>query len=70
MCDTILRNLRVTTSALVSWKNMEKRKTNILLELMDDIIIEYPNNKEYIQQELHEKCKREWIPIDIVILFF
>ena len=49
---------------------MEKRKTNILLELMDDIIIEYPNNKEYIQQELHEKCKREGIPIDIVILFF
>ena len=70
MCDTILRNLRVTTSALVSWKNMEKRKTNIILELMDDIIIEYPNNKEYIQQELHEKCKREGIPIDIVILFF
>ena len=49
---------------------MEKRKTNILLELMDDIIIEYPNNKEYIQQELHEKCKREGIPIDIIILFF
>ena len=31
---------------------MEKRKTNILLELTDDIIVEYPDTKEYIQQKL------------------
>ena len=40
---------------------MEKRKTNILLELIDDIIIKYPNTKEYFQQKLHEKCNREGI---------
>ena len=40
---------------------MEKRKTNILLELIDDIIIKYPNTKKYFQQKLHEKCNREGI---------
>ena len=49
---------------------MEKRKTNILLELIYDIIIEYPYTKEYIQQKLYVKCDREGIPIDKVILFF
>ena len=47
---------------------MEKRKTNILLELIDDMINEYPNTKEYIQQKLYEKCDREGIPTDKVIL--
>ena len=47
---------------------MEKRKTNILLELIDDMINEYPNTKEYIQQQLYEKCDREGIPTDKVIL--
>ena len=49
---------------------MEKRKTNILLELIDDIIVEYPNTKEYIQQKLQEKFKREGILIDTVIFIF
>ena len=49
---------------------MEKRKTNILLELIDDIIIEYPDTKEYIQQKLQEKCEREGILIDTVIFIF
>ena len=47
---------------------MEKRKTNILLELIDDMINEYPNTKEYIQQKLYEKCDREGVPTDKVIL--
>ena len=38
---------------------MEKRETNILLELIDDIIVEYPDSKEYIQQKLQEKCETE-----------
>ena len=45
---------------------MEKRKTNIILELIDGIIMEYPNTKEYIQQKLYEKCAREGMPIDKV----
>ena len=49
---------------------MEKRKTNILLELIDDIIVEYPDTKEYIQQKLQEKCEREGILIDTVNIFF
>ena len=49
---------------------MENRKKYILLEVIDDIIIEYPNSKEYIQQKLYEKCDREGIPIDKIILSF
>lgn len=26
---------------------------------MDDIIIEYPDNNDFIQQKLNEKCGRE-----------
>ena len=48
---------------------MEKRKANILLELWN-IIVQYPDTKEYIEQKLHEKCKREGVSIDMVILFF
>ena len=43
---------------------MENRKINILLELMDDIIIKYPNNKKYILQNLHVTCNREEIPVE------
>ena len=42
----------------------------ILLELIDAIIVEYLDTKEYIQQKLQEKCEREGILIDTVIFFF
>ena len=49
---------------------MENRKTNILLELTEDIIVEYLDTKECTQQKLQEKCGREVILIDMVIIFF
>ena len=49
---------------------MEKSKTNIPLEAMGDIITEYPDIKNFIQQKLIEKCNWEGISIDQVILFF
>ena len=49
---------------------MEKLKTKILLEVIDDIIIEYPDTNDLIQQKLNEKCDREGISIDKVICFF
>ena len=49
---------------------MKQRKTNILLELIDDIIVKYPNTKEYIEKKLQEKCKREGILIGTVIFIF
>ena len=33
---------------------MKKLKANILLEMIDDIIIEYPDTKDFIQQKLIE----------------
>ena len=56
-------------SVLVS-KKMEKLKTTILLEVINDIIIEYPDTNNFIQQKLNEKCDREGISINKVICFF
>ena len=49
---------------------MEKHKTNILLELIDDIIVEYLDTKECIQQKLQEERKGEGILVDTVIFIF
>ena len=43
---------------------MKGRRTNILLELIDDILVKYPDTEEYIQQKLQEKCEREGILIE------
>ena len=45
---------------------MAKLKTMILLEMINDIITEYPNIDYFIQQMLIEKCDREWISINEV----
>ena len=49
---------------------MENLKTNILLEVIDDIIIEYPDTNDLIQQKLSEKCDREGVSIDKATCFF
>ena len=38
--------------------------------MINDIITEYPNTNDFIQQKLIEKCDREGISIDEVIYFF
>ena len=45
---------------------MAKLKTKILLEMINDIITEYPNINDFMQQKLIEKCDREGISIDEV----
>ena len=55
------------SSALVR-KKMTKLKTKILLEMIDDIITEYPNINNFIQRKLIEKCDREEMSIDEVSL--
>ena len=47
---------------------MAKLKTKILLEMIDDIITEHPNIKEFKQRKLIEKCDRDGIPIDEIRL--
>ena len=42
----------------------------MLLELIDNVIVQYRDTKEYIQQKLQKKCKREGIPIDTVSFIF
>ena len=40
------------------------------MEIINDIITEYPNTNDFIQQNLIEKCDREEISIDEVIYSF
>ena len=40
---------------------MAKLKTKVLFEVIDDMIIEYPNMNDFIQQKLIEKYVREGI---------
>ena len=54
-------------SALVS-KKIAKLKTNILLEMINDVNTEYPNINDFIQWKLIEKCDREGISIEDVCL--
>ena len=51
-------------------KKMAKLKTKILLEMINDIITEYPNSNDFIKQKLIEKSDREGTSIDEVIYFF
>ena len=48
---------------------MEKLITKILLEVIGDIITEYQDTNNFIQQTLSRNCDREGISIDKVILF-
>ena len=38
--------------------------------MIDEIIIDYSNTKNFIQQKLIEKCDRKGISIDKAICFF
>ena len=40
------------------------------MEVIDEIIIDYSNTKNFIQQKLIEKCDRKGISIDKAICFF
>ena len=44
-----LRDLRLMSSALVSKNKMERLKRKILLKVIDDIVIEYPDTNDFIQ---------------------
>ena len=37
--------------------------------MMNDIVTEYPNTNDFIQQKLTEKCDREGILIDEAVFF-
>ena len=43
---------------------MGKLKTKILLEVINDVVIEYPDTRDFIEQKLIEKYNREGISID------
>ena len=63
--------MRLLSNALVNKKKKkENLKTKILLEVIEDIIIKYPNTYDFTQQKLNEKCNREGILTDKSFFFF
>ena len=48
---------------------MENIKIKILLEAINDVIMEYPNSNDVIEQKLNEQCDREGMSIDKIICF-
>ena len=44
------------------WKSLKK----ILLEMINDIITEYPDFNDFVQRKLINNCNREGVPIDEV----
>ena len=66
-----LWDLRLISSAvsavLIKKKRKEEKiKTKALLKVIDDIIIEYSNTTDFIQQKLNKKCDKEGISTDKV----
>ena len=53
-------------SSVLGSYNIAKAKTKILLEMINDIITEYPRINDFIEGKLIEKCDREGISIDEV----
>ena len=49
---------------------MAKLKTQIILEMINDIINKYRKTNDFVQQKLIEKCDREGISIGELSYFF
>ena len=57
------------SNALVS-KTWQSLKQRFLWEVINDVVIKYLETREFIEQDLTERCNREGISIDEVIYFF
>ena len=49
---------------------MEKRKLKITLEVLNEVIAEFPETKEFIAERLEQKCAKENISVEEVIFIF
>ena len=57
------------SNALVS-KTWQSLKQRFFWEMINDVVIKYLDTREFIEQDLIERCNREGISIDEVIYFF
>ena len=49
---------------------MEKRKLKITLKVLNEVIAEFPETKEFIEERLEQKCLKEKISVEDVIYIF
>ena len=49
---------------------MEKRKLKITLKVLTEVIAEFPETKEFIEERLEQKCLKEKISVEDVIYIF
>ena len=49
---------------------MEKKKALYSIKMLSEVSYAFPDNKDFIEEKLEEKCSREKIPIEKVIHFF
>ena len=49
---------------------MEKRKFKITLNVLQEVSVEFPETKQFIEEHLEQKCFKENISLEKVIYFF
>ena len=49
---------------------MEKRKLKITLKVLDEVQVQFPQTKEFIEERLKQKYLKENIPVEEVIFLF
>ena len=49
---------------------MDKRKLNIVIEILQAVSVEFPHTQGFIEEHLEQKCQKENISSEEVIYFF
>ena len=49
---------------------MEKWKLKITLEVLNEVKVEFPETKKFIEERLEQKCAKENISVEEVIYIF
>ena len=48
---------------------MEKQKLKITLEVLNEVSVEFPETKQFLEEHLEQKCLKENISVEEVIYF-
>ena len=48
---------------------MDKKRLRILLKVLQDVTVKFPNTKQFIGNAIEEECQKERIAMDEVIFY-
>ena len=51
-------------------RKMNKKKLKVSMEVLNEVSVEFPGTKQFIEKRLEHKCSKENISIEEVICFF